>query len=269
MSTPEVITSATNPKIKYVVNLQKRKYRDKEKVFILEGLRNAEMAVESSAIIKLCFCTKDILMQSRAESLIAKLSCPVYEVAEHVYSKISDTKSPQGLMLIVEQNNQTLTAIFEQTKPQAIYLILDRLQDPGNLGTIIRTADAMGIDGIICLQGTADIFSPKVVRAAMGSLFNLPIATKVDEVELLTYAKQQDFALYTTALDETAKPLWNVDFKQKCALVLGNEANGVSQNLLANSKAKIFIPMQGKAESLNVATASAMIMYEYDRQQNI
>lgn len=261
----EQITSLTNPKIKYVANLQQKKFRDKERVFILEGLRNAEMAIDSGATVKMCFCTSDILAQERAKGAMEKLACPIFEVSEHLYSKISDTKSPQGLMLIVAQNAKDLSAILSENK--SIYLVLDRLQDPGNLGTIIRTADAMGIGGVICLKGTADIFSPKVVRSAMGSLFNLPIAIKVDEQDLLSFAGEHGLALYATALDEDAKPLWNVDFKQKCALVLGNEANGVSPSLLANSQEKVYIPMQGQAESLNVATASAMIMYEYSRQQ--
>lgn len=261
----EQITSATNPKIKYVANLQQKKFRDKERVFILEGLRNAEMAIESEAVIKMCFCTSDILAQERAKSAVAKLACPIFEVGEHLYSKMSDTKSPQGLMLIVEQNAQDLGVILAKST----CLVLDRLQDPGNLGTIIRTADAMGIGGIVCLKGTADIFAPKVVRSAMGSIFNLPLAIRVSEQEFLSCAREKGFALYATALDKSAKPLWNVEFKGHCALVLGNEANGVSPNLLDNCSEKIYIPMQGQAESLNVATASAMVMYEYRRQENL
>ena len=261
----ETITSATNPKLKYIIGLQQRKNRDKEHVFILEGLRNAEMAVNATAKIKMCFCTKDILAQARGKQLIEKLSCPIYEISDHLYAKISDTKSPQGLMLIIEQNNKKLNEILA-SKSKSLYLILDRLQDPGNLGTIIRTADAMGISGIICLKGTADIFSPKVVRATMGSLFNLPIAIKIDEAELLSFAQDNALNLYATSLDQTAKPLWHTQFATKSAIILGNEANGISPKLLNNSQNKIYIPMSGNAESLNVATAAAMIIYEYTRQ---
>ena len=256
----ENITSLTNSKVKLAMSLHQKKYRDKQKLFLLEGLRNAEMAQEVHAKIKMCFCTEKILSNNRAEKLIEKLTCPMYLVPDNIYAKLSDTDSPQGLMLIIEQDLLSLDEL--QIKEHMFLLALDRLQDPGNIGTIIRTADAMGVDGIICLNGTADIFSPKVVRSAMGSLFNLPIYTKINETNLLEFAKQNQFKLYATALNEQAKASWNVDYQEKCIIVLGNEANGVSNTILNHANEQIYIPMQGKAESLNVANACAMIIYE-------
>ena len=260
----EQINSAANPKIKLAVSLQQKKYRDKYNLFLLEGLRNAETAANAGAKIDMCFCTPEIVQNERAQKFLASLTCPIYEVSENIFSKISDTKSPQGLMLVVQKNDCSLNDLT--ILPKSCLLILDRLQDPGNIGTLIRTADALGAAAIICLNGTADVFSPKVVRSAMGSLFSLPFAVKVNEVDLLSFCHKHDLKLYAAALDRQAKIVWNTDFTCGCGIILGNEANGVSAELLNNSTNKIYIPMTGSAESLNVATAGAMIMYERHRQ---
>lgn len=259
----ELITSLTNAKVKMAISLQQKKYRDKNKLFLLEGIRNAEMMIAKNVEISMCFVTAKAINNERAKLLLEKLTCPCYEVPEHIYQKISDTQTPQGLMLIIPRHTLELTDI---AKREGLYLILDRLQDPGNIGTLIRTADAMGVKAIICLNGTADIYSPKVVRSAMGSLFNLPIITKLSEENLINYCQQQNLSLYATALDDTAKASWDIAYPKSCAVILGNEANGVSNNLLEKCKAKVYIPMLGDAESLNVANAGAMIMYEYCRQ---
>ena len=259
----EHITSPTNPKIKFAINLQQKKYRDKFEMFLLEGIRNAEMALSQKNDIDMCFCTQKALENARIQKLVDELTCPIYLVPDNIYQKLSDTVSPQGLMLVIKNRPISLENILASS--DGLYLILDRLQDPGNLGTIIRTADAMGIKGLICLNGTADIYSPKVIRSAMGSIFNIDIINKISEDSLLDFIRQNNIELYATALDDTAKPSWSVKFPQKCAIILGNEANGVSESLLLQSE-KIYIPMLGNAESLNVANAGSMIMYEYCRQ---
>lgn len=262
----EQINSLSNAKVKLAVSLQQKKYRDKYNLFLLEGLRNAEMAVFSDVKIDMCFYTPEILQNPRAEKLIEKINCPAYEIPEHIYTKISDTKSPQGIMLVVQKNNCALSDLNINEK--SFVVILDRLQDPGNIGTLIRTSDAMGATAIICLNGTVDIFAPKVVRSAMGSMFNVPFVVKVNEEDLLSFCQENDLKLYATALDKQAKAVWNVDYKCKCGIILGNEANGISDNLLS-ATSKIYIPMMGNAESLNVAVAGSMVMYERQRQIKI
>lgn len=259
----ELITSLTNAKVKMAISLQQKKYRDKYKLFLLEGIRNAEMAIVKNIEISMCFVTAKALHNERAKILLEKLNCPCYEVSEHIYQKISDTQTPQGLMLIVPQN---ILGLDDIKSINGLYLVLDRLQDPGNIGTLIRTADAMGAKAVICLNGTVDIYSPKVVRSAMGSLFNLPIITKLSEVDFINYCQQQKLTLFATALDNNAKASWAIDYPINCAVILGNEANGVATTLLDKCMEKVYIPMQGEAESLNVASAGAMIMYEYCRQ---
>ncbi len=266
----EIITGMTNAKVKSAVNLEQKKYRDKHKLFILEGLRNAEMVQDKKADVKMCFCTEKMLKNPRAAALIQSLeqntACSVYQVSDNIYAKLSDTKSPQGLMLIVKQNSVDMEELNHRVKENSFFLVLDRLQDPGNIGTIIRTADAMGADGIICLNGTADVFSPKVVRSAMGSLFNLPICIKASEENLSEFALKNNLKVYASALEKEAKAVWDIDYKKSCIVILGNEANGVSDSLLKLSDEKIYIPMKGNAESLNVANAAAMIIYERCRQ---
>ena len=173
----ELITSLTNAKVKMALSLQQKKYRDKYQLFILEGIRNAEMVIAKNISVQMCFFTQKAFTNERGKSILEQLKCPCFEVPEHIYQKISDTQSPQGLMLILPIQNHNLNDLATINK-SGLYLILDRLQDPGNIGTIIRTADAMGVKAIICLNGTADIYSPKVVRSAMGSLFNLPIINR-------------------------------------------------------------------------------------------
>ena len=261
----ELITSLTNAKVKMALSLQQKKYRDKYQLFILEGIRNAEMVIAKNISVQMCFFTQKAFTNERGKSILEQLNFPCFEIPEHIYQKISDTQSPQGLMLILPIQNHNLDDLATINK-SGLYLILDRLQDPGNIGTIIRTADAMGVKAIICLNGTADIYSPKVVRSAMGSLFNLPIITKISEQDLLSFCQNHNLTLYATALDNSAKASWDISYPQDCAIILGNEANGVSDNLLDKCNAKIYIPMKGDAESLNVANAGSMIMYEYCRQ---
>jgi tRNA G18 (ribose-2'-O)-methylase SpoU len=147
-------------------------------------------------------------------------------------------------------------------------VVLDRVQDPGNLGTIIRTADAVGAAGLVLLKGTADAFAPKVVRSSMGSLFHLPVISEVSEEELLAWCKKAGYTLAACCLDG-AGDLYQTDLTRKLALVLGNEAGGVSETLEAAAGIKVRIPMPGKAESLNVAMAAVVVLFEGLRQSRV
>lgn len=271
---PMRIESSQNARFKSAVNLNKKKYRDKQGEFLLEGLRSAEMFLSSSGskLIepRACFYTKELLAaKPEISELLAALHCPLYELPPELIEKLSDTPSPQGIMLAAAKQQTKLGDLADLTTQPGknkCFLVLDRVQDPGNLGTMIRTADAMGIDGVICLAGTADIYSPKTVRSTMGSLLALPIACGVSEAELLDFLKKERLKLCVTALDEAAIKSWQADLKSGCAVVMGNEANGASTSLLAAADEKIYIPILGSAESLNVASACSMILYERMRK---
>lgn len=267
----EMIDSAANKKIKLMQGLLSRKHRTKEDLFRVEGLRLAEMAAASDFSLRFALYTQELAEKERGQQLIAALQkkCPVYEISESLAKKIAATDTPQGIFLTAEQKKWQLAELAEtggNSGQAPLYVVLDGVQDPGNAGTIIRTADAVGADGVIFTKGSVDVFGDKTVRATMGSLFHLPIVTNVTAAELADFAKKQGCQLLATALDETAKPHFDVDFRQAAAIVFGNEGNGVSRELLEKSQ-RVYIPMYGETESLNVGISAAVVLYEAVRQR--
>ena len=281
------IESPSNPKIKLAAQLAKRMAREKTGKFLAEGVRLAEMAAASDWDIDYALVTPHAAGEPRAAAVIATLEengVPVALVPESVYQKAGDTQTPQGLLLVLAQKQRSLDDLARLTKTSVsptgtatagasaaaqppCYVVLDRIQDPGNLGTILRTADAAGMAGLILLKGTTDIYSPKVVRAAMGSLFHLPVVSGVTEEAFLSFARESGLRLYATALDAKARPYDAADFTGPAAIIFGNEGQGVSETLLASSET-LYIPMYGGAESLNVAVSTAIVLYEAVRQRH-
>lgn len=264
----EKIASAANKKIKLVQSLQKKKFREQEQKFLAEGIRLAEMAIASDWSIDFAFCTLNLFQHERGVALLESLqekNIPCYELDEKLFAKISTTETSQGILLVVDKKKNNLQDL--QVKQKALYVVLDGVQDPGNAGTIVRTADAVGADGVIFLQGSVDAFADKTVRATMGSLFHLPVCTNVSTEELQKFLQEHQIKLLATALDATAKPHFAEDFTQSCAIVFGNEGNGASQEILQAAE-KIYIPMYGQAESLNVGMSAAIVLYEAIRQRN-
>ncbi len=281
------IESLTNPKIKLAAQLAKRMAREKTGKFLAEGVRLAEMAAASDWDVGYALVTPHAAGEPRAAAVIATLEengVPVALVPESVYQKAGDTQTPQGLLLVLAQKQRSLDDLARLTKTSVsptgtatagasaaaqppCYVVLDRIQDPGNLGTILRTADAAGMAGLILLKGTTDIYSPKVVRAAMGSLFHLPVVSGVTEEAFLSFARESGLRLYATALDAKARPYDAADFTGPAAIIFGNEGQGVSETLLASSET-LYIPMYGGAESLNVAVSTAIVLYEAVRQRH-
>lgn len=265
----ESIASRQNSRIKLAIKLKQKKFRDETDLFIAEGSRLVEEVLKSDWQIAFCICDEQALKKERVLSIVKKLEafdCLVCQVNKAIYDKISDTKEPQGILLVVKKKVYPLQDLIAGDLMPTIVL-LDRLQDPGNVGTIIRTADAAGCTGIVLLKETVDLFSSKTVRATMGSMFHLPIVTEVSVVEFLDFIKKNQIALYVTALDLAAKLYFQADFNRATAIAFGNEGNGISEALLKHAESKLFIPMPGKAESLNVAAATAIIMYERVRQR--
>lgn len=263
----EQIESADNQKIKRAASLKTRKGREKEGAFLVEGIRLVEMAEESDWQIAYGFFTNALQNKERGAKLLETLKarCPLYEVSEALFHKVSATDSPQGIALIMQKKHTDLTALPVPQK-ESLYVVMDGVQDPGNAGTVIRTADAVGADGVILLRGTVDLFSDKTVRSTMGSLFHLPICTGVERENLLSFCMGRGIALYAAALDRAAKPHFAQVLNRSCAIVLGNEGSGVSAPLLERAE-HLYIPMYGAAESLNVGISAAVILYEALRQR--
>lgn len=192
---------------------------------------------------------------------IAKYNC-IY-VTEKVFSGITDVTNPQGILAVIGKN----TDINEIDYNQNLFLILDNIQDPGNMGTILRTADSINLKQIIVSKGTADCYNPKVVRSTMGAIFRVKVIECEDLKKVVKEMKKRKIKVYATDL-QTDKSIYDVDYK-KSAIVIGNEANGVSKELLEIADEKIRIPMIGKTESLNAAVATGIILYEVVRKGNI
>ncbi len=186
---------------------------------------------------------------------IAKFDC-IY-VSEKIFTTITDVTNPQGIMAIIEKPlNKDIAIDYNETN----YLILDNIQDPGNMGTILRTADSLNFKQIIVSKGTADVYNPKVVRSTMGAIFRVKVIESDNLVKTIKDMKKHKIKVYATDL-ETKKSIYDVDYT-KSAIIIGNEANGVSKNVLNEATEKIKIPMIGKTESLNAAVATSIVLYE-------
>lgn len=255
-----MITSVKNPRIKEVRNLQARpKARRDAGVFVVEGIRLAEEALATGWTTQLCLYTPDLAQ--RGLDLVEALSAanvPVEVVSEHVMKSVSDTQSPQGILLVVE--NQVLS-----TPPQMeLLLVLDQVQDPGNAGTLIRTAAAAGFDAVLLTEGSVDAFSPKVLRAGMGAHFRLPVLS-TSEAQVVDLCRVHGLTLWAASVD-AGLSYTQADLRSPLAFVIGSEAHGVSQPLYEFSS-RLHIPMPGGGESLNAAVAGAVLIFEALRQR--
>ena len=265
----ERIESAANAKIKWAAALHLRKERERRGEFVAEGVRLAEEAVKSDWPLLFCLTTEEALTDPRVQSIVASVearNCPVYLTSSAAYKKASATDTPQGILLVMKKTTVSLPSL--KTKETPLLAIMDRVQDPGNAGTILRTADAAGCTGVVAVEGTVDLFSDKTVRSAMGSLFHLPIVTQATCTELISYMENQGISCFAASLDKTATPYYSADYRKPTAIIFGNEGNGVSPEIL-DSMPHIYIPMAGRTESLNVAASAAVILYEAFRQRQI
>lgn len=273
MEALERITSSTNAKLKLAAKLHIPKYRKENHLFVTEGIRLIEMAAAAQWPLSFALASDSVLKNQRAVEVIEQLqerNCPVYQVSDELYKKAADTVTPQGLLLVMGQRIFTWQEILNSSPDNApLIAVLDGVQDPGNAGTIIRSADALGCSGVVCLDGTTDIFADKAVRSSMGSLFNLPILDHVHVEEFLEACRDNEVRIFASALDEHTVRHYAVDYNSGSAIVFGNEGNGVSQHILEAADQRVFIPMYGKAESLNVGAAAAIILYEACRQRTI
>ena len=260
------ITSIRNPLIKEIKSLYRKKDRMKNKSFIIEGIKVVEEAINNNYPIKNIIYTDQLFKTKDGEDFfqrIKSLDNMVY-VAENIFKEISDTENPQGILgvAIYEYNNIKEIEVIKNP----FLLLLDGVQDPGNMGTIIRTADAFNIDGIIITEGCVDPYNPKVVRATMGSIFRVPLYYISNTAENLTELKNQNIGIYSTSLNGSI-PIYEANFKEGFVLSIGNESKGVSEEVFSLSDQLIKIPMPGMAESLNAGVAASIIMYEAMKQR--
>ncbi len=257
------ISSKDNNLIKHIKKLKEKKYRDEYKEYVVEGLKLIDEAIkegaEISEIIVCEGCEKSELIESHLKYEMARYEC-IY-VPQNIFKMLSDVENPQGILAVIKLNNGEDEIKYDED----IILALDDIQDPGNLGTILRTADSIGLKQILVSKGTVDPFNPKVVRSTMGATFRVKVIECENLKETLKETQKNGYKVMCTSLD-AKHSIYKTDYNKK-VIVIGNEANGVSKEIQKLADEKVIIPMLGKTESLNAAVATGVILYEYVRQK--
>ena len=258
-----IISSKDNELVKNIKKLKDKKYRDLENVYIVEGIKMVKEAIlENSSIKQIIICDdceKSDLISKEMMYEIAKYDC-IY-VTNKIFKYITEVQTPQGVMAIIEKNNKDKEINYNED----IIVVLDDIQDPGNLGTILRTVDSIGLSQILVSKGTADPYNPKVVRSTMGAIYRVKVIECDNLKEALKEIKKNKFKILVTSLDDS-KSVYDMKYYKK-VIVIGNEANGVEEEIVKLADEKIKIPMLGKTESLNASVAAGIILYEYVRQK--
>lgn len=249
----ERIESVQNKQVKEWKKLLTRKGRKKQNKYLVEGLHLVEEAVRADIEIEHIMIREDKLDQYTA--LVDHEPEKLIIISESVSEGLSDSVTEQGIFAVIAQKEEENA--IHGNKP---VLMLDQVQDPGNLGTLIRTADAAGFEAVIIGEGSVDLYNPKALRSSQGSHFHLPVIHS-DLKKWISQFKEKSIPVYGTALDERAVSYHSVEPKQQFALIVGNEGNGVSDELLKETTANLYIPIKGQAESLNVAIAASILMF--------
>ena len=251
-----LITSKDNSKIKEIKKLKEKKYR--KTAFIVEGIKMLKEAISEKAEIDTIIIREDTELDFKLESELEK---KVIHVTKNVFETISDVVSPQGVLVVINKKIDD-----NKISKHADYILaLDGIQDPGNLGTILRTADSVNLKQIIVTKTTADSYNPKVVRSTMGAILRVKVIETDDLVATLKEIKKNKFKVVVTSLD-TNDSVYDIEYNKK-VIVIGNEANGVSKEVQAIADNRVKIPMLGKTESLNASVATGIMLYEYVRQK--
>ncbi len=253
-----IITSSSNAIFKNIMKLKDKKHRDKNGVFIAEGLRFVAEIPED------VFVEEYIVSENFEDENILKDKAKIYRLSENLFKQISDTNSPQGVMAVCRKLKYDTSDVLKDKN--GLYIITEEINDPGNLGTIIRTADACGAAAVFLSKGSVDLYNSKVLRATMGSLFHLPVITDVVIEDVVAEMKKNDINVFAAHL-KGAKYPQQMDFEKGTAFIFGNEARGLKDETAALAAEYVKIPMTGNAESLNLSIAAGMLMYETVRQR--
>ncbi|WP_216696929.1 TrmH family RNA methyltransferase [Anaerostipes faecalis] len=252
-----MITTNQNKQIKQILKLKKNaRERKKEKMFIVEGIRMFREIPEDQFVK--AYVTEDFFGEHN--ELFQQKDTEI--VSDSVMKEISDTMTPQGVLALVKMKEYSLDEFLGK---HPLLLVLENIQDPGNLGTILRTGEGAGITGLIMSKDTVDIYNPKVIRSTMGSIFRVPFCYVEEMADAVDFLKKNDITTYAAHLDGATYTKEN--FKGASAFFIGNEGNGLTRQLTEKADKMIKIPMMGKVESLNAAMASGLLVYEARRQR--
>nr|MBP3599275.1 RNA methyltransferase [Eubacterium sp.] len=260
-----MIESTSNAQMKKIQKLKKSaKFRRQEHCFIVEGFKMVEEALRYKKA-RIVYVSEDAMEEwqaRRIEDGMKSIRCE--EVSTSVFRQISDTETPQGVLALVEMPEYDRDALLEAEHPALI--CLEDVQDPGNLGTIMRTAEGAGMTAVVMTKGCVDLFNPKVVRSTMGAMFRMPFYIVESMTEEIRHLQGQGFTVYSSQLDGS-RNFTECQYQGKVGILVGNEANGIRPETSACANEKIHIPMEGEVESLNAAVSAALLMYEVHRKR--
>lgn len=264
------LTSIQNPRVKQVIGLRDRQERDQTGLFLIEGYREVLRAVDAKQPIQSLYICPDLFLGSNEDALIQRLTSSKVQVIvcnEKVFRKISYRDRPDGLIAVGVQQRRTLKDLekaFHKGKPP-FFVVAEAIEKPGNLGTILRSSDAVGVDGLIVCDRCTDIFNPNVVRASVGTLFTVPVVEAKGE-ETLQWLKSHGIAVVAATPSAEAE-FTRVDLTVPVAIAVGTEQLGLSERWMREADIQVKIPMCGVADSLNVAMATTLLLYEVLRQR--
>lgn len=256
-----MITSTSNPQVKRLLQLQNKcKVRNEEKLFLVEGIRMFSEVPEKD--VEKVYISETLYNRKKHELNLERFS---YEIlSDAVFKHVSDTKTPQGILCVVSQKEYRLEELLRVENPH--FVVLDNLQDPGNLGTIVRTAEGAGVTAVLMSQDTVDIYNPKTIRSTMGSIYRMPFLYLDNLTDLLQEFRKRGIRSYAAHL-QGEKSYDREDYCKGTAILIGNEGNGLREEVVENADVLVQIPMCGKVESLNAAIAASILMFEVSRQR--
>lgn len=260
------ISSKHNQYIKLAKSLSQRRARDKEKLFIMEGLRLIEEGIRGGTFLSFVLYSNKIIKSQRGRKLLRKcelLGVPIFCVSENLLIDLADTENPQGILAVAKMQTKRLSDLRHTVK--SMFLLIDGVQDPGNLGTMIRTACGAGATGVVLTKGTVDPYNPKVIRASMGMVFHIPVIIEVDNQKIIDFFKNKDFK-FLVADAQGEKLYYEIKTSGPVVWALGNEANGPSDFILEAADEIVRIPLLDQVESLNVAVAAGILLFDTNRR---
>lgn len=263
---PDPIISPSNPRIRNILKLQANsRDRRKQNLFVIEGFREISRAMESGIEIAELYICSEIDKNRKGQELTnsGKIN-PVFEVGREVFSRIAYREGSDGLIALAVPGNLSLTNLVLRKNP--LVLILESVEKPGNLGAIMRTADAAGIDAVIVCDPLTDIYNPNAIRSGLGCTFSCQVAVCTSD-EAINWLKTKNIKIFAAALTDSALLYHTIDYKVPTAIVMGTESTGLSKEWLDQSDAQIIIPMKGIADSMNVSTSAAVLVFEAVRQR--
>jgi len=261
----EKITSKQNQGIKNLIHLQKHSEREKQNVFVIEGLKELEKAIQNGYHFESVYFFAGLISFERLQTIFnQRLPSKVYEVNAEVFSKIAYRENSGGIVALAEPKSHSINEF--QNDEKALFLVIEGVEKPGNIGAIYRTADAAGVTGIIICDPKADIYNPNAIRASLGCVFTVPTIITSSE-KAINWLKKNDIKIYCTYL-KAAFHYHKIDYTESSAIVMGTEATGISQVWVEASDANIIIPMRGIADSMNVSTSAAVVLFEACRQRD-